>query len=98
MQEILHIYIILMHLRKAGIPVYQVTILNILPIWEAIRHLFKSSVLTLISSFLHPPESDTLTFLLIRMEIQHLARPGEARSETGEKYIYLRKNYGGLPQ
>lgn len=78
----------LMYLRKTGIPVYQVTILNILPIWEAIRHLFKSSVLTLISSFLHPPESGTLTFLLIRMEIQHLARPGNARSKTSEKYIY----------
>lgn len=88
MQEILHIYIIVMYLRKTGIPVYQVTILNVLPILEAIRHLFKSSVLTLISSFLHPPEYDTLTFLLIRMEIQHLARPGDSRSKTSEKYIY----------
>lgn len=76
MQEILHIYITLIYLRTTGIPVYHVTNLNILPILEAIRHLFKASVLTLISSFLHPPESDILTFLLIRMEIQHLSRLG----------------------
>lgn len=88
MQETPCIYIILMYLRTTSIPVYHVTLLNVLPILEAIRHLFKASVLTLISSFLHPPKSDTLTFLLIRMEIQHLARPADARSKTSEKYIY----------
>lgn len=85
MQEILHIYIILMYLRTTGISVYHVTNLNVLLILEAIRHLFKASMLTLISSFLHPPESGTLTFLLIRMEVQHLARSGDARSKTSEK-------------
>lgn len=88
MREILHINIILMYLRTTGLPVYHVTILNVLPILEAIRHLFKASVLTLISSFLHPPESDTLTLLLIRTEIQHLARSGNSRSKTSKKYIY----------
>lgn len=77
-----------MYLRTIGIPIYHETILNLLPISEAIRHLFKASVFTLISSFLHPLGSDTLTFLLVRMEIQHSARQGDTRSKTSEKYIY----------
>lgn len=98
MQWILCIYITLTYLRTIVIPVYHETILNVLPILEKMRHLFKAPVLTLISSFLHPPESDTLTFLLVRMEIQHLARPGNTRLKTSGKYIYWRKDHGGLHQ
>lgn len=74
-----------MYLRAVGVPVQHMTLLNVLPFLEAISHLFKASVLTLISPFFHPPESDTLTPLLFRMEIQHFAKPGNARWKISAK-------------
>lgn len=87
-----------MYLRTIGISVHHVTILNVLRFLEAISHVFKASVLTLISPFLCPPESDTLTSLLIRMEIQHLASPGNARSKTSVKSIHWRGDHASLPK
>jgi len=77
-----------MYLTTIGISVHHVTALNVLLILEAISHLFKASVFTLISPFLHPPESDTLTSLLTRMEIQHLEKPRYTRSKTSMKCIH----------